>query len=183
MIYASDLDRTLIYSQSFLDMHPTESKIILADESKVNSYITEDVANLLVEVNNHRKIRFIPVTTRSIAEYNRVRFPGFSPEYAITASGGRIIHNGERMKEWEDYINPQISIAELNEIRAEFDKLESTNYVSKIVDDAFVFSKSSDINKTKAEFISLKEKYPHYNFYLDLKIVHINILVCPLQTN
>ena len=167
MIYASDLDRTLIYSQTFLDMHPTENETILVDESKVNSYMVDKVADLLEEVNNHRKIRFIPVTTRSIAEYKRVKFRGFTPEFAIVASGAKILHNGEPMQEWEDYINPKMNIDELELIVDEFDALESTNYKSKIIDGSFVFSKSSDIAKTKTELNTLREKYPHYKFYLD----------------
>ena len=167
MIYASDLDRTLIYSQTFLDMHPTESKTILVDKSKVNSYMTEEVANLLEEVNNHKKIRFIPVTTRSEAEYKRVQFKGIVPEYAIVASGARILHNGELMQEWEDYLNPQLNIDELKMLVDEFNNLESTNYESKIIDGAYVFSKSGDIAKTKVELNALREKYPQYKFYLD----------------
>lgn len=176
MIYASDLDRTLIYSQLFLDMHPTSAKLELADESKVNSYISKDVAINLQRITKLPGITFIPVTTRSVKEYKRIKIQGLNPEYAITSNGGTILHNGEILPEWKRYTDDNIDRNELDEIRKRFNSLESlSNYEARIIDDVYVFSKSKDRDKTKIELAQLRKEYPHYKFYLDKhKVYAIN---------
>lgn len=167
MIYASDLDRTLIYSQSFINLHPTETELLLVDKSKVDSFISKDVTSSLERVNNYEELKFIPVTSRSIDEYNRISIPNIRPEYVITTGGGKILHNGRLLQEWEDVIQKEIDIRDLEEIRTEIDKLESTNYQSKIIDGVYLFSKSSNIDLSKIELKQLGIKYPHYKFYID----------------
>lgn len=75
MIYASDLDRTLIFSHRFLDEHKYNKKIVLVEDKdgKEISYMSELAYNKLQEINNNKDITFIPTTTRSLEEYNRIR--------------------------------------------------------------------------------------------------------------
>lgn len=145
MIYASDLDRTLIYSESFLNSYPDSSKHekLLIDKSKVCSYIDKEVAAHLGYITNNSDIIFVPVTTRSIQEFRRIRFKehGIKIDYAITSNGGTILYKDNRLEEWEEYIRPKINIEELNSIVDSLNKLDLINYESRVVDNSFVFTK------------------------------------------
>ena len=173
IIYASDLDRTLIYSKTFIDMHPVDDELVLVDESKVNSYMAKSVANGLADIVHNNVAQFIPVTTRSIEEYKRIHFPDAvgQTEYAIVASGGVILKNGEILKEFEEYLKSikEVNDEEFTQIIEEFKAFESINYNSKVVDNSFVFSKSSNIHATEDEIKSnqLRYKHPHFRFLLD----------------
>ncbi|MFR0871963.1 MAG: hypothetical protein ACLSG5_11605 [Oscillospiraceae bacterium] len=82
----SDLDGTLIFSAS--RKQPGDIVCEYKDNREI-SCITKRQAELLPG------LEIIPVTTRSIEQYRRIRFPeGFSPEYALTDNGGTLLVNG-----------------------------------------------------------------------------------------
>ncbi|MGG3470194.1 hypothetical protein ABES02_22250 [Neobacillus pocheonensis] len=108
MIFASDLDRTLVYSKRALEelgipkgtlLKPVEKK----DGSWV-SYMTESSFFTLKELSRHSL--FVPVTTRTTEQFNR--FTIFAEDiplkYAITTNGANILYHGEPLKEWADTI-------------------------------------------------------------------------------
>lgn len=181
MIYASDLDRTLIYSESFLESNPLENKEdkILIDTSKVCSYIHKDVAAHLSFMIRKKKIRFIPVTTRSLAEYKRIRLKevGIEPEYAITSNGGIILHNGKEVQEWKDNVYNNVKVEELISIKDYLDNLPEFNYCAKIVDNALIFTKYSKelIGKPeiKNRITELKKRYQQYNILVHKNKVYV----------
>ena len=46
-------------------------------------------------------VSIIPVTTRSIEQYNRIQWPkGFRPEYEVVANGGILLENSIKSHEW-----------------------------------------------------------------------------------
>jgi hypothetical protein len=47
-----------------------------------------------------RTASFVPTTTRTMAQYLRVRFPGVAPRYAITSNGGNILVDGKPDQQW-----------------------------------------------------------------------------------
>ncbi len=109
MIFASDLDQTLIYSENFLKKHyPSEWEVhkeafmtlIEYYQEKPLSYIRKEIIADLVSLNN--KDAFIPVTTRTEEQYKRIEFDrfGITPKYAITTNGAKILHYGEVDEEW-----------------------------------------------------------------------------------
>ena len=78
-LVGSDLDRTLIYSPRALalDMSDETAPRLLAVEvhnGKPLSFMTEHCAELLVELISAAE--FVPVTTRTRAQYQRVHLPG-----------------------------------------------------------------------------------------------------------
>lgn len=88
----SDLDGTLIFSAS--RKQPGDIVCEYKDNREI-SCITKRQAELLPG------LTIIPVTTRSIEQYRRIRFPeGFSPEYALTDNGGTLLVNGVPDPEW-----------------------------------------------------------------------------------
>ena len=168
MIYASDLDRTLIFSQKFLDMHPSDSHLILADESKINSYIGLNELDLLKAINRSNKVRFIPVTSRSIEEYKRTIFyREIKPEWAITTCGGTILHYGNAYSSWDKYIEGKIGGIDLEGVRIKFNSLKCVDYDSKIIDSRYVFTKISNRELAKKEIQELQSENKNYTFILD----------------
>ena len=100
---ASDLDRTLIYSPSALQLPTVDEdapNLVSVEilEGRPHSFMTLTATRRLAEL--ARTASFVPTTTRTIAQYLRVRFPGVSPAYAITSNGGNILVDGKPDQNW-----------------------------------------------------------------------------------
>ncbi|MEK3751021.1 HAD family hydrolase [Paenibacillus sp. FSL E2-8871] len=106
MIYASDLDRTLIYSLGAIGVPENTPGLIPAEiiEGKTRSYISQQALNQLMDLNT--RIIFIPVTTRTIQQYKRINLfqETVIPDYAVTSNGGNILIGGVVDKEWRESI-------------------------------------------------------------------------------
>lgn len=103
MLFASDLDRTLIYSQKFLSGNPEE--YLLADRHKGRdiSFMTHTSAKLLQEI--AEAVTFVPVTTRTEEEYKRILpITAIQPKYAIVANGGKVLIDGKEDPVWRNYV-------------------------------------------------------------------------------
>ncbi|QQZ62956.1 hydrolase [Paenibacillus sonchi] len=102
MIYASDLDRTLIYSPGALGIPEDSPGLVPAEviDGKTASYISQHALELLKEL--AAKIIFMPVTTRTVAQYRRINLfqETVIPDYAVTSNGGNILVNGVVDQEW-----------------------------------------------------------------------------------
>lgn len=100
---ASDLDRTLIYSPSALqlstdDEHTPNLVAVEVLEGRPHSFMTLAASRALAEL--ARVASFVPTTTRTMAQYLRVRFPDVTPAYAITSNGGNILVDGKPDQQW-----------------------------------------------------------------------------------
>lgn len=102
MIYASDLDRTLIYSLSAIGVPADSPGLVPAEivDGRTVSYISQQALAVLKEL--AAKMVFMPVTTRTIAQYRRINLfqETVIPDYAITSNGGNILVNGKVDQEW-----------------------------------------------------------------------------------
>lgn len=109
MIFASDLDRTLIYSNFFLNAHINNVIIVEKRADENISHMTEKSLKLLSLIS--KKILFIPTTTRTIEQYKRISiFQNNIPvKYAIVANGGIILKNGEIDLNWQKIISSQMN--------------------------------------------------------------------------
>lgn len=166
LLYASDLDRTLIFSKRFIDEHPTDAKYSATEciGPRIISYMADEVREELHKIRDIDNVLFVPVTTRSIEEYNRVSL-GFIPEYAIVANGAVILHNGEPMKEWADYIRKGINKMDILDIISDIkDCLESVSYEPKLIDGSYIFFKTDDEVKYDDEIGVLINDYPDWQF-------------------
>lgn len=132
MLYFSDLDRTLIYSKKFLKEDLKEVPIEKY-EGEYISFMTEKSINLLKDIN--KKNIFIPCTTRSIEQYERIEFKKYNINFpfAIVCNGGYILKNGIFLKEWDDILKKELKKNEsfLN-VRKEFTKNESIPGILKV---------------------------------------------------
>lgn len=102
MIYASDLDRTLIYSLNAIGVPGDAPGLVPAEviDGRTVSYISKQALDMLKEL--AAKIVFMPVTTRTIAQYRRINLfqETVIPDYAVTSNGGNILVNGVVDQEW-----------------------------------------------------------------------------------
>lgn len=138
-IIFTDLDGTLIFSAS---KKLSWDIVCEYKDGKEISCITPRQAELLPKLHG-----IIPVTTRSIEQYRRIRFPeGFSPEYALTDNGGTLLINGEPDRAWTEN---SLRIAE--ECSKELERCRQTmendvcrSFEIRLVDGMFLFTKSDD---------------------------------------
>ncbi|MGF1429486.1 HAD family hydrolase [Kitasatospora sp. LaBMicrA B282] len=112
---ASDLDQTLIYSQRSAEL-PSDSPARLRlverdDQGQPLSYLTERAAGLLAEL--AAAAVFVPVTTRTVAQYRRVRLPGAAgaPAFAVCANGGRLLVDGRPDPDWDAAVAARLAAA------------------------------------------------------------------------
>lgn len=166
VIYASDMDRTLIFSKRFINEHKTTEQYHCVEtyNDREISYISDKVQSEIRSL--PKDVMFIPVTSRSLEEYNRINL-GVNPEYAIVANGGIILHNGEIDSDWENYIRSKVNLNEAMSIIIDIeDELESIDYKVKVLDNCFLFCKVADefITLYDQEALYLMSKYPNWEF-------------------
>lgn len=109
MIFASDLDRTLIYSKKFI-AEENENGVCLLEtlDGREISYITAAALEQLKRIN--KKILFVPTTTRTIAQYQRIEglIQHVNPSYGVVSNGGNILFKGEIDTEWSRIIGQRL---------------------------------------------------------------------------
>lgn len=146
IMLASDLDRTLIYSQRMLDEsgeNPGDIRVAETKNGEVITYVTERTLHLLDELS--RKGLFVPVTTRTAEQYFRVAAiaDGICPKYAITSNGGNIFKNGEPDAAWHEQVKSRIAdeCLPLEDAFRKFESIRSDRWVrfSRIADELFFY--------------------------------------------
>lgn len=123
-LFASDLDRTLIYSRRALhEMGTPWNQTMMGVEIKNGehvSFMTNDSFYSLKEIAT--KHLFVPVTTRTYEQFQRIFI--FDKEipttYCVTNNGAKIHFKGELVKEWEETIHNRLK----NESMAKEELLE-----------------------------------------------------------
>ncbi|MEU9147756.1 HAD family hydrolase [Streptomyces sp. NPDC048349] len=125
VLVASDLDRTLIYSTAALGLtmpDPVAPRLLCVEvhESKPLSYMTETAAELLAELTADPSVVFVPTTTRTRKQYQRIRFPGRPAPYAICANGGQLLVDGVPDRDWRRQVAARLAqeCAPLEEVHA-----------------------------------------------------------------
>jgi hypothetical protein len=122
VLVASDLDRTLIYSAAALALTMPDARAprllcVEVHESRPLSYMTETAAGLLTELGDSAV--FVPTTTRTRKQYQRLNLPGPVPGYAICANGGHILVDGVTDRAWHARVTARLAeeCAPLREVR------------------------------------------------------------------
>ncbi|AWW39798.1 HAD superfamily hydrolase [Streptomyces sp. AS58] len=123
VLVASDLDRTLIYSSAALALTMPDARAprllcVEVHESRPLSYMTETSAGLLTDLADSAV--FVPTTTRTRKQYQRINLPGPMPKYAICANGGHLLVDGVSDPDWHARVTARLadecaSLAEVQE--------------------------------------------------------------------
>ena len=133
MIFASDLDRTLIYSEKFLSDFTGSVKAV--EYGKYISWMTEKAAGLLKELFN--VLTFVPCTTRTIEQYRRIQFfkDEYVPRFAVVSNGGNIIVDGVVDSDYRKNIEKNLHNSCLPESKLlkEFEKIASNEWANKLI--------------------------------------------------
>jgi hypothetical protein len=146
VLVVSDLDRTLIYSASALQLPYSDEEaptLVCVEvlDGRPHSFLTLSAARRLNEI--AFAATFVPTTTRTMAQYRRVRFPGVDPTYAITSNGGNILVNGRPDEQWHRSTASAIADcdADLVEVRAELKRRTQGDWALKrrVGDDLFCY--------------------------------------------
>lgn len=107
MMIFSDLDRSIIYSNKFLQKYrykDNDYECIETYDGREISYISKKTIKLIQEI---QKIgMFIPTTTRTEEQFRRINFSKYNIDfpYVIASNGATILKNNQPLKEWEDII-------------------------------------------------------------------------------
>lgn len=96
VLFASDLDNTLIYS--YRHDIGTAKRCVEIYQGREISFITEKTHALLKEIKT--RVLFVPVTTRTQEQYQRIDLGIGTPEYALTCNGGVLLKNGVEDAAW-----------------------------------------------------------------------------------
>lgn len=145
MIFLSDLDRTLIFSYKRLS---PDNLCVEKKDGKELSYMTRRSAKLFSELTE--KIIFIPITTRSKEQYERIVFPdGYVPRYAVIDNGANLLVDGVPDREWRKEFEEEFRRAqgEINECRKFLQNEKDVYFEIRIVDDSFLFTKAHNTSE------------------------------------
>ncbi len=161
-ILFTDLDNTLIYSKK-IDIEDKISVEIYDGDD--NSFMSRYSYELLHRLNE--SILFVPVTTRTIVQYNRIDF-GILPRYALCVNGGMLLENGIVSEEW---YKESLSIvkASRNEKQKAFNFLEKDKrrkFECRNIDDLFIFTKcdeTEDVVKDLESILDITKVEVLYN--------------------
>ncbi|MBZ9534221.1 hypothetical protein KGR20_08080 [Cytobacillus oceanisediminis] len=111
-LFASDLDRTLIYSKRALNEMetPWNPQMIGVEEKNGEhvSFMTKESYHLLKEI--AAKQLFVPVTTRTYQQYKRIFImeKEIPVTYCVTSNGARIHYQGVVLKDWDETIQQRL---------------------------------------------------------------------------
>jgi citrate lyase beta subunit/adenine/guanine phosphoribosyltransferase-like PRPP-binding protein len=135
-LVASDLDHTLIYPAGalHLTMPDQDAPRLLCVEiyqGRPLSYLTETSGRLLDQLSTAAE--FVPATTRTREQYQRIHLPGPLPRFAICANGGHILLDGHTDRNWNAEMCRRVAdgAAPLADIR---------DYLARTADPAWLLS-------------------------------------------
>jgi len=146
VLVASDLDRTLIYSSAALALTMPDARAprllcVEVHESKPLSFMTETAAALLTELGDLAV--FVPTTTRTRKQYQRINLPGPAPAYAICANGGHLLVDGVSDPDWHASVTARLATecAPLAEVREYLEATADPAWVRKhrVAEDLFAY--------------------------------------------
>ncbi len=144
ILIASDLDNTLIHSYK----HKREGDICVellngAEQGFMSAKVCSQLSSL------PENVELVPLTTRSVAQFERIQLPEGCYTRAITTNGAILIENGIQNEEWRNrekrYADELMPLME--KLRAELDGNEKLNVV-RIVDEMYLY-----ISCSKPEYV------------------------------
>lgn len=166
MIFATDLDRTLIYSirqvEDTAGLVPVEYK-----NEQPLSYMSNEAVELFQKLKENPDLIIIPVTARSTEQFRRIKVVQDCP-YAILACGAVILKKGKPLPIWQQFVK-QIRASEKENYTffEKFFKIESTDSFviqPRMVDDAVIFFKIRSDNSAEELLKRLQQEVSNKNW-------------------
>ena len=137
MVFATDLDRTLIYSNKFLNKE--NKKYISGFPDGVGfSFLTNKTIEYLTNIKE--RIDVVPCTTRSREQFNRI--PLFKDcKYSICSNGATIFHNGKVDSQWNMVMRKNMDFC-MNDMLLFHDKLKQQSFLTREIQLVFLIYES-----------------------------------------
>ncbi|TWE06097.1 hydroxymethylpyrimidine pyrophosphatase-like HAD family hydrolase [Neobacillus bataviensis] len=114
MIFASDLDRTLIFSKRAIEEFGVPEGLALTPvEQKDGSWVAFMTENSYIQLKElSSQGLFVPVTTRTTEQFSRfvIFAKDIKIKYAITSNGANILYQGIPMKEWSKQLRDRLKL-------------------------------------------------------------------------
>lgn len=142
-LFALDLDRTLIYSRAAAGRPVSTDWPAVENLRGVDSsFMTATAAAALNRLTQRAHV--IPATTRTIAQFSRLRLPTAAWRYAVTTNGGNILIDGNPDPRWRTTISDQLQrtgSASLTEVRTALHARISETWAQQVhvADDLFCY--------------------------------------------
>ena len=95
-VFCTDLDNTMIYS--YKHEIGDDKRCVEIYQGREISFITQETYRLLREVKEH--VMIVPVTTRTVEQYDRIDFGVGTFPYALTCNGGVLLTDGQEDENW-----------------------------------------------------------------------------------
>jgi hypothetical protein len=187
LIFASDLDQTLIFSEKHINYY-LKDKVIPAELKNENiiTYMLSETFEKLRILND--KLIMIPTTTRTLEQYERIMIfrSSISPRFAVVNHGGSILENGVPSLDWERHIHDKISTGcdPLSDMIDRFKKqLYNEDWVLDIrqVDKLFFYCIIQLDNTPMSELTAFMKKIEAVNWYSCLHGRKLYFLPKPLN--
>jgi hydroxymethylpyrimidine pyrophosphatase-like HAD family hydrolase len=142
-VFASDLDRTMVYSLGSSGLKNNHPVLTVAEfhKEKPLSYVTDFSYRILDFLSD--SLYFVPATTRSLGQFRRIILPPISRSlYAVTNNGGKILSNGVEDPDWTTYIKGYLeeSSVHLDEVKNIIEEKYSRPWIHNMTfaDDLFI---------------------------------------------
>ena len=146
MVFLTDIDKTLIFSKAARsDVLP-----IAYYRGKVTNYMTVTAVQLLQQLSE--RVQLVPVTSRSIAELNRIELIS-ATKYAIVDNGGTILEDGNIHMPWCNMVNQDLKNYDLGYAKKVFSNIPENISAPAIVDGRFIFCKSNYDEKARRDYL------------------------------
>lgn len=136
ILFACDLDNTLIHSYKH---RRADDICVELYDGREQTFISPRALDLIKKIS--AQILFVPVTTRSIAQYQRIFWTeNFSPRYSVVANGAYLINDGRVENFLHEVANPYET-----ELQAQLEAADKNLFTTaRIVDDSFLFLRCRD---------------------------------------
>ena len=145
MVFAFDLDRTMIFSKAALEGCMENTVCIEYKGEEDISYMSVDGLLTVIKLANAENLVCVPTTTRSIEQFKRVK-PFSSFKWVITTNGGVILHYGKVYEPWDLVVKSYLKDC-YKSLENAIEDIKDKDFVlrePKIVDDTFVFFTTED---------------------------------------
>ena len=138
ILFASDLDRTLIYSKNSRGQDVSEQEFAAVEwvDEKPTAFMTKKGLQLFQKITS--TMTFLPVTTRTADQYNRITglfSAADKPKYAIVSNGAVILEDGKPPTEWSDKVIAQMqqNRTSIEHVLPQLDAYTKNKFVLKVM--------------------------------------------------
>lgn len=174
MIFTTDLDRTLIYSNRVLSEYPSniDYTVVEAVDGRNISFTSTAFFKWLINRDIDSKLRIIANTARSKQEFERTSIHKYF-DYGIVANGGIITYKGSILKDWELQIDRAYIVNLISEVLNKLGNFKSIEYESRLIDNSYIFTKTTDGDSCTQELNQLIQEYKDIRFIIQRNKVYI----------